>query len=45
MEDVDSRRLNLLSFSELEIWLVIVGIRFEKSSLAFDKVNVLERII
>ena len=43
MEDVNSRRLNLLSFSELEIWLV--GIRFEKSSLAFDKVNVLERVI
>ena len=28
---------------DVNIWLV--GIRFEKSSLVFDKVNVLERVI
>ena len=37
MEDLNNRRINFLSLSELEFWLV--RILLKKSSLAFDKVN------
>ena len=37
MEDLNNRRINFLSISELEFWLV--RILLKKSSLAFDKVN------
>ena len=37
MEDLNNRRINFISLSELEFWLV--RILLKKSSLAFDKVN------
>ena len=37
MEDLNIQRINFLSLSELEFWLV--RILLKKSSLAFDKVN------
>ena len=40
MEDLNNRRINFLSISELEFWLV--RILLKKSSLAFDKVNEVE---
>ena len=41
MEDVNKRRLNFLSLSELK-YGSIIGIRLKKSSLVFDKENELE---
>ena len=41
VEDVNKRRLNFLSLSELK-YGSIIGIRLKKSSLVFDKKNELE---